>query len=114
MLLNEPGGDVVQQAGPDVVVSAVNLSEVIAKMLDRGSSLDVVLQRLARFAFNVVPFDERRAQMAGALRDKTREGNISFADRACLALGIETGAPVLTGDQEWATLKLDLDIRLIR
>lgn len=114
MLLNEPGGDVVQQAGPDVVVSAVNLSEVIAKLLDRGSSLDVVLQRLARFAFNVAPFDERRAQMAGALRDKTRESNTSFGDRACLALGIEMGTPVLTGDQEWATLKLGIDIRLIR
>jgi len=114
VLLKEPGADVVQQAGPDVMVSAVNLSEVIARMLDRGSSLDLVLEKLARFGFDVVPFDERRARMAGALREKTRGKNISFADRACLALGGEIGVPVLTGDQQWATLGLDLDIRLIR
>jgi ribonuclease VapC len=113
LLLAEPGGERVDEAGPTALVSAVNLSEVVAKMRDRGASLDIVLQRLRRFPFTVVSFDRDMAEKAGALRDRTRDSNTSFADRACLAL-LGNGLPVLTGDREWAKLDLGLDIRLIR
>ena len=83
-------------------------------MLDRGASLDLVLQRLRRFPFTVATFDQDMAEKAGALRDRTRDGNVSFADRACLALALENGLPVLTGDREWAKLDLGIEIRLIR
>jgi PIN domain nuclease of toxin-antitoxin system len=114
LLLAEPGGERVDEAGPTALVSAVNLSEVVAKMRDRGASLDIVLQRLRRFPFTVVSFDRDMAEKAGALRDRTRDSNTSFADRACLALALGNGLPVLTGDREWAKLDLGLDIRLIR
>jgi PIN domain nuclease of toxin-antitoxin system len=114
LLLGEPGGEHVEEAGPTALVSTVNLSEVVAKMLDRGASLAVVLRRLGRIPFTVVAFDRDMAEKAGALRDRTREGNISFADRACLALAVENGLPVLTGDRDWTKLKLGIDIRLIR
>lgn len=114
LLLDEPGSDFVHRAGPDAIVSAVNLSEVIAKMLDRGSHLALILERLAKFDFRVISFDQVYSQKAAALRDLTRDRNISFADRACLALGLETGLPIFTGDKEWADLDLKADIRLIR
>ena len=114
LLLAEPGGERVDEAGPTALVSTVNLSEVVAKMLDRGASLDDLLQRLRRFPFTVTAFDRDMAEKAGALRDRTRESNISFADRACLALALEHGLPVLTGDRKWAELGLPIDIRLIR
>lgn len=114
MILGEEGAHIVIAAGPDGLVSAVNLSEVVAKMLDRGATLDLIRERLDRLSLAIAPFDEARARAAGALRDATRRSNVSFADRACLSLGIETGLPVLTGDREWATLELGIDIRLIR
>jgi ribonuclease VapC len=114
LLLAEPGGERVDEAGPTALVSTVNLSEVVAKMLDRGADLDDVLRRLRRIPFTVVSFDRDMAEKAGALRDRTRDANISFADRACLALALENGLPVLTGDRKWAELGLPVDIRLIR
>ena len=114
MFLGEDGGDVVQAAGPGGLISTVNVSEVIAKMLDRGSPLVLVVERIDALKLKIVSFDLSCAKKAGALRDATRGRNISFADRACLALGLETGRPVLTGDREWAELDLPIDIRLIR
>jgi len=104
----------VQRAGPDGVVSAVNLSEVVSKLLDRGSNLDTILAELDSLAFPVADFDDARARAAGALREQTRARNISFADRACLALAIETGLPVYTTDRAWNDLGLRLDIRQLR
>ena len=104
LLLAEPGGERVDEAGPTALVSAVNLSEVVAKMRDRGASLDIVLQRLRRFPFTVVSFDRDMAEKAGALRDRTRDSNTSFADRACLALALGNGLPVLaTGNGRSST-----------
>lgn len=114
LLLAEPGGERVDEAGPGALVSTVNLSEAVAKMLDRGAPLDLVLQRLRCFPFAIVAFDQDMAEKAGALRDRTRDSNISFGDRACLALALENALPVLTGDRRWAELELPLDIRLIR
>lgn len=92
----------------------MNLSEAVAKVLDRGADLETVLGQLRSAPFKVVPFDRPRAEAAGALRTATRRKNVSFADRACLALAIETRLPVLTTDRVWAELGLDVEIRLIR
>ena len=114
LFLKEPGSELVQRAGPNGVVSAVNVSEVISKLLDRGSGLDTILAELDSLAFLVAHFDEARARAAGALRDRTRTQNISVADRACLALAIETSLPIYTTDRAWSELGLGLDIRQLR
>jgi PIN domain nuclease of toxin-antitoxin system len=48
------------------------------------------------------------------MREKTRSGGLSLADKACLALGRATGLAVLTADKVWMELGLGLEIRLIR
>jgi PIN domain nuclease of toxin-antitoxin system len=50
----------------------------------------------------------------GFLRPATSEYGLSLGDRACLALGQQLGQPVLTADRMWKTLKLDVEIRMIR
>lgn len=114
ILLNEPGQDLVSDAGRDAVVSAVNMSETIAKLIDKGSGVDTVIGALNELGFMVAPFDIPRAEQAAALRAPTRGKSISFADRACLALAIETSLPVLTADRAWSGLGLGADIRPIR
>jgi PIN domain nuclease of toxin-antitoxin system len=54
------------------------------------------------------------AQTAGDLVRQTRAFGLSLGDRACLALGMELGAPVYTADRAWKKLGLPVQIRVIR
>ena len=61
-----------------------------------------------------MPFDEAQARAAARLWSPTRRPGLSFADRACLALGLRLGRPVATADPIWATLDVGAEIVLIR
>lgn len=117
MLQREPGGELVVEmlAGDDrAVISAVNLAEVVTKLVERGASegrLD--LWRL-EFQFRVIPFDETAAMAAGRLRSSTRAAGLSLGDRACLALGAAQECPVVTTDGIWATVSGDVEVVVIR
>ncbi len=87
VILDEPGAAQVHAAMPDSVVSAVNLSEVYAKLLDHGTLLDTATTLMALFGFKTVPFDEVHAVAAGVLRPATRARGVSFGDRACRSRG---------------------------
>lgn len=114
-LNNEPGALTVEKAlGTSVIISAVNVSEIVAKFNDAGQSEAVIRQRLALLNITIYPFDEEQAYRAGLLRSATRAAGLSFGDRACLALGQHLRLPVLTADRTWAALPLALDVRLIR
>lgn len=68
-LLNaEPGADAVAQALPAAVISAVNLSEVVAKLTQAGMPENAIRQALLPLALKVEPFDEEQAYQAGLLR----------------------------------------------
>jgi ribonuclease VapC len=48
-----------------------------------------------------------------SLRTATRAAGLSLGDRACLALGLRTGFPVLTTEREWAKPKMGVSVGLI-
>jgi PIN domain nuclease of toxin-antitoxin system len=60
------------------------------------------------------PFTTPDAIETARLRPLTRSAGLSLADRACLALGRRLRTTVLTADQAWISLTLDVDIRSIR
>ena len=114
-LLNaEPGSRVVEESLPEAAVSAVNLSEVIAKLSERGMPEAAIRLALEGLGIEVHPFDAVAAFAAGRLRPATRRLGLSMGDRACLALGLSLSAPVLTADGSWKTLKVGVRVRLIR
>src|ERR1700679_2706460 len=47
-LHSEPGGDIVWQALPDALISAVNYSEVLKKAIERGKDADGVASAIRR------------------------------------------------------------------
>jgi PIN domain nuclease of toxin-antitoxin system len=97
------------------VISTVNLSEVIAKLADRGMPEPVIREVLEPLALEVVEFDAADAYEAGLMRPVTRELGLSLGDRACLAVGRLLGVPVLTADAIWSRLSLDgLEVELLR
>ena len=114
MLQDESGGDRVAGALPDSVISAVNVSEVVAKLCDKGVKPDQVRETLEMLALNVIDFDFSQAVEAGALRPKTRAFGLSLGDRACLALARREEARVLTADHAWADLDIGVEIEVIR
>lgn len=62
----------------------------------------------------MVPFDAEHAEQAASLWPHTKEYGLSFADRACVALGLLLGFPVFTAEARMGQLDLAVDIRLIR
>lgn len=110
----EPGGDTVRAHLPGATVSAVNVAEVGAKLVDRGMSEHDIRTAIGVLGVEVAAFDEEAAYAAAMLRDRTRRLGLSLGDHACLALGVARGLPVLTADRSWAGLDLGIEIRLIR
>jgi ribonuclease VapC len=114
-LLNaEPGADIVAEALPGGVISAVNLSEVVAKLCDAGMPENAIHQALQPLGIEIVPFDEEQSSQTGLLRTSTQDMGISLGDRACLSLAKMLGVEVLTADRAWAGLSVGTTIRVIR
>lgn len=114
LLQKEPGSDIVEESLPLAIIGAVNLSEVVAKLIENGMPEEAVRTALAGLDLEIHPFDEPLAYRTGALRAATRRLGLSLGDRACLALGESLECAVLTTDRNWADLTLDLTVRVIR
>lgn len=114
-LLNaEPGSEEVERTIPGAAISTVNLSEVVAKLAEAAMPGDAVRAVLGGIELEVHPFDIEAAYRAGMLRVQTRALGLSFGDRACVALGLQLGAPVLTTDRDWKSLDVGVVVRAIR
>lgn len=97
---------------PDAALSAVNLSEVVAKLADLGVN-ERELRAGLDLGMTVVPFGAAMAYEAGFLLPKTRSLGLSPGDRACLALAARLGLPALTADRAWGRLHLGVEIRIM-
>ena len=104
LIRNEPGAETVKAVLADSSISAVNLSEVIAKMADLGMDADLIDTVLGPLQLPAVPFDTAQARVAGLMRPATRSLGLSLGDRACLALAEHLGAAAMTTDRAWQTL----------
>ena len=114
LLNKEPGHEEVAQTMPDAAISAINLSEVAAKLAESGMPEEVIREALEGLAMEVHDFGRDSAFQTAMLRPSTRPKGLSLADRACLALGRRLDIPVLTADRAWEGLDLEVEVRLIR
>ena len=110
----ERGADRAVDALGEGVLSAVNASEVVARLVERGDGDEEARETLRYLGLPIRPFDEGLAIAAGQLRRTTREHGLSLGDRACIALARRERTPVLTADRRWAALDLGVVVRLIR
>jgi PIN domain nuclease of toxin-antitoxin system len=114
LLHDEKGAARVAEALPRSIVSAVNLSEAVAKLADAGLPADHISVAVESLQLAIVPFDKDQAEFAGLLRPKTRHAGLSVGDRACLALGLMRKAIVLTCDRAWSKLDLGVAVEQLR
>ncbi len=114
VLRREPGSQAVEAVLHDAVIGAVNLSEVLAKLTERGVPDEATWAAVGALDLEVVDFDEDMARLTASLRPSTRPFGLSFGDRACMTLGRSLGLPVLTADRTWGRLDVGIRVRVIR
>ena len=114
LLVGEPFTRFDPSRVPNASISAVNLSEVLARLQEIGMPEREAAIAVARLNLRVVAFDEPQARAAARLRSVTRHAGLSLGDRACLALGDRLGCPVVTADRVWASLDVGVAIVVIR
>jgi PIN domain nuclease of toxin-antitoxin system len=110
----ERGADVVAAALGEAAISAVNLAEVVTKLIDIGVPAPEAWSETASLVPVVVDFGPELANATARLRAATRRAGLSLGDRACLALAESLQQPALTTDRAWQGLSLGIEIRLIR
>lgn len=115
-VMKEPGGDFVERClQENCVISAVNLAEFATKLIDLGyGDPDSIASTFHSTGALVVPLNEQLAMRTALLRQASRKRGLSLGDRACLALAQQLNAEVLTADQAWMELDLDIAITNIR
>jgi ribonuclease VapC len=120
LVFEERGADRVEAAvRRGSLISAVNWTEVLSEMAERGEATAASAVRVKAIAeatgsLAIVPFDELHGVEAARLRTLTKTLGLSLADRACLALGRLRRLPVLTADRAWRSLHLSVRIDVIR
>ncbi len=115
LLNRETGAGIVEEAlVSGAVISSVNLSEVVAKLIDVGLSPAETGWIISGLGLRIESFGSRQAYEAGILRLSTKELGLSLGDRACMALAVTLGFPVLTADRSWVEVDLPVEIRVIR
>ena len=114
-IFQEPGSEqvaVLWQDG-DNLISAVNYSEVVAKLSERGLSDAEVMMVMEGVPLTVVSVGQDTAHAAGLMRQSTRALGLSLGDRACLALALAQKATAVTADQQWQKVQ-GVDLMVIR
>lgn len=115
LIHDEPGADAVEKRLEGAAMSAVNLAEVVGKLVDSGVEARSVRPLLDSLGLEVHAVTVDDGELAGALRALPGGDRLSLGDRCCLALALRLPAgEVLTADAAWSDLDLPLTIVQIR
>jgi ribonuclease VapC len=111
---DEPGSDAVEDRLGSGLLSAVNLTEVVGKLVERGAAPEMAVEIVVGLGCEIVAVDFDLGVRAGTMILETRGQGLSLGDRSCLALAEREGLPALTADRAWDRLSLPIVITLIR
>ncbi len=113
-LRDEPGASVVKDVLGDALISSVNLTEVLTKMVKQGSTIAFAADTFAALEIPVADFTRDLAEDAAEISAETAAYGLSLGDRACLALARREHLPVMTADRAWREVDIGVEIELIR
>jgi len=110
----EPGSDEVEAVLDGAAMCTVNWAEVIRKAEAAEVETPTLRADLEALGLELAPFTSGQAEIAAKLWQSTLDIGLSLGDRACLALGLDTGRPALTTDRAWQRIDVGVTIKLIQ
>ncbi len=113
-LHGEQGGASVEARLQGAVLSSANYAEVVQQCLARGVDTEGLRADLEALGVMILPFTIVDAERAAKMWLVTSKFGLSLGDRACLALAMRLGLPVMTADRIWGKLAMGVDVQLIR
>lgn len=114
-LQDEDGASEVTEALADGgAIGAANLAEALSKLAEWGAEPREIVATLEERGvlgglLHVEPLTIDDALAIAELRPPTKDHGLGLGDRACVALGIRLGVPVMTADRVWVELEGVLD-----
>lgn len=105
---------VVKAITNGAAMSAVNFSEVIAKLSEQGMPEEAIHEALDSLELDIADFEIKSAYQTGLLRPLTKRAGLSLGDRACLALSQQLNLPALTTDRVWKDVTVNVTVEVIR
>lgn len=112
-LYSETGADKVEPLLENSIISRINATEVLTKLVHDGLTIDEAKETFDKLNLEVAEFDEKQSLKAAEIRPLTKHLGLSLGDRCCLALAILKDLPAITADKNWANLTL-CEIEFIR
>ncbi len=112
-LYGETGADKVEILLENSVISRINSTEVLTKLVQDGLTINEAKETFDKLNLEVTEFSEDQSLKSAELRPLTKHLGLSLGDRCCLALAILENLPAVTADRNWAHLTL-CRIELIR
>lgn len=114
VMRNEAGAGKVKAELHGALISSVNLCEVFYKAIHKGATIEAAEWAVRNLPIVSVPFNDEQASIAASIHQATLKKGVSFADRACLSLGLSKGLTILTGDEKWSELDVGANVELFR
>lgn len=105
ILLDEPGRARVNQIVDRAQIHAVNLAEVIARLVRAGMPPEKAIEILAGLYLDVDEgFGTAQAEFCGTLLGTRRDLGLSLGDCVCLTAAAVSGAVAVTANRRWKEL----------
>lgn len=105
IVLDEPGHERADRILDRSRIHAVNLAEVVARLVRSGMPAERAVATLHELHLEVEEeFGARQAEFCGALMGTRRDLGLSLGDCVCLTMAAWSGAVAVTADRRWKEL----------
>lgn len=114
LVSSEPGCENVAAILDGSTISAVNLTETIHKLVQRGSAPQIVERLLGELQLNVTEWTETLSYRSAEFAMFGRSHGLSLGDRACLTLAKQLRATAVTSDHAWRPVSKTVSVQFFR
>jgi ribonuclease VapC len=114
VIFNEPGADRVLEVLDDCEIHAVNLAEVMRKLVGIGKPVEEVIARMDALDLEVIAeVGVRQVHDIARLAPEAKRLGLSLGDCVCLVTAEWKGMTAVTAERRWSELQ-GRDIRILQ